>query len=141
MNGRSSLCVVGIPLGALSSVMIAAIIGCGSQTTTDASVSAAPSASVSAKAPSIAQPDYCKRVCERATTCGNEDALRMKGLEPEAKAAVEKSAAETTSVCIETCVAEAATPVRLQLADRCNQTKDCAAFAKCLTEVGSELKK
>lgn len=65
----------------------------------------------------------------------------MKDLDPEAKSAVEKSGAETTRVCVASCIADPATPVRLQLAERCNLEKDCNAFAKCLTDLGTELKK
>ena len=117
------------------------LAACGSQSTSQASASALASASPSANVPAVAQPDYCKRVCDRATSCGNEQALRVKSLEPEAKAAVQKSAPDTTRICVEACMGEPTTPVRLSLADRCNQEKDCESFSKCLSTLGNELKK
>jgi hypothetical protein len=132
-GGRSALLSTFVALTVLSA--------CGSPTAGDASTSAAPKPSASVAAPVIVQADYCKRVCERATQCGNESALAMKNLEPEAKGAVERSGPETTRVCVESCSGETATQVRLQLADRCNQEKECAGFAKCLNELAGELKK
>ncbi len=121
------------------------LLGCGSDASSGGTSSAKPagasSATASARPAVVAQPDYCKRSCERAAACGKELALELKNLEPEAKAAIDKSLPDTVHACVEACAAEPATDVRLSLADRCNQEKDCAGFAKCLQDLGAELKK
>jgi hypothetical protein len=134
------------PSRAAAAGALALLVGaCGSEAPSggkaDPATSAKAAASAAPKVSAPSQADYCKKVCERATKCGNDRALATPSLEPDAKAAVEKSAAETTRVCVEACSAEPATDVRLALADRCNQEADCAGFAKCLSDLGSELKK
>lgn len=121
---------------------VACVVGCGSEATkTVSSGSASVNASAAGPSASVDQADYCQRVCARATACGNEAALRTKNLDADTKSAIEKSASETVRACAKDCAAEATTNVRLQLAERCNEEKDCDAFSKCLTDLGKELRK
>ena len=106
-----------------------------------AAVSSQPAASASASLPAVSQTDYCKRVCDRATSCGQASALAQKGLEPDAKAAIEKSAGDTTRECVEACTKEPATDARLRLSERCIGEADCTGFSKCLVDLARELKK
>lgn len=89
----------------------------------------------------MSQADYCKRACDKAVACGNQTALAQKGLEAEAKSAIEKNAPTATQECNDACTKETASDARLDLSERCNQEKDCAAFARCIGDLAKEFKK
>jgi hypothetical protein len=106
-------------------------LACGNQASPDPAASGSATTSATSL-PQVSQGDYCKRVCERAITCGDEAALAVAGKDDAAREAVKKGSPANLAGCIKTCSDDKASDTRLALSDKCAKLTDCKAFAECI---------